>query len=62
MNDIKVYMKDGSVKDFPDKKWTSGYNQVLYQGVFAVIVTPSGEKISIPAADIKEIKESGINY
>ena len=57
MSDIRVEMKDGTVKDFPDNGAPSGgySNSLKYRDAFAVITDPHGKITAIPAADIKQI-------
>lgn len=58
---IKVYMKNGSVQDFPEMHCASGSycNTLRYEEGFAVIIDAYGRETSIPSIDIEKIvKES----
>jgi hypothetical protein len=55
---IKVYMKDGTEKDFNHEGRVGGSytKSIKYEGMFAIITDEYGSSTAIPAADIKEIK------
>ena len=57
MSDIRVQMKDGTVRDFPDNGAPGGSycNKLIYEGAFAIIEDPYGTRTSIPSDDIKYI-------
>lgn len=58
MASIKVFMKDGSIKDFPHIGRPGGsYTKTIrYEGGFAVIKDEFYNETAIPSADIKEVK------
>lgn len=64
MSNIKVTMKDGSVREFPHVGRSGGsYTKTLsYEGAFAVIEDEYGTKVSIPAADIAEIVTRPVRF
>lgn len=53
---IKVYMKDGSIQDFPETSCSSGSycTNLHYEEGFAVIEDAYGRLTSIPSIDIKK--------
>lgn len=58
MSAIKFFMKDGSVKDFPETYRAGGSwsNTLRGEGPFAVVTNAHGEETWVPAEDINEIK------
>ena len=59
MANIKITMKDGTIKDFPDRGRPGGSycNSLRYEGVFAIVKDVWGAETAVPAADIAEIKK-----
>ncbi len=59
MPNIKVKMKDGTVKSFPQESRPGGsyHNTVDYKEAFVVITDVWGKRTSIPAADVAEVEE-----
>ena len=54
---IKVFMKDGSVQDYPETSMSGGSfcTTLRYEQGFAVIQDAYGRETSIPTADIAKI-------
>ena len=55
---IKIFMKNGEIKDFPHEgraggSWTK---EIRYEGSFAIITDERYNEIVIPSEDILEIK------
>jgi len=59
---IKVTMKDGTVKEFKHQGRAGGSytKRITYQGSFAVIRDEWDNETAIPSSDIKEIETSPI--
>ena len=59
-NSIKVYMKDGSIKDFPHMGRAGGSytKSIRYEGAFAVITDEFYSETAIPVNEIAEIKNN----
>jgi hypothetical protein len=58
---IKVFMKDGTIQDFPETSCSGGSycTSLHYEEGFAVIEDAYGRETSIPSTDIEKIvKES----
>jgi len=60
MSSIKIYMKDGTVEDFPHEGRSGGsYTKTLtFEGVFVVVKTEWGKRIAFPAADVSRVEET----
>lgn len=61
MAEIKIYMKDGTIQDFPETSAPGGsyHTSLRYEEGFAVIEDAYGRETSIPSCDIEKIvKES----
>ena len=59
-NSIKIYMKDGSIKDFPHKGRAGGSytKHIRYEEGFVVVTDEFYNETAIPAHDIAEIKNN----
>ncbi len=59
MANVKIFMKDGTVHDFPHQGRAGGsYTKtVRYEGEFAVVEDEWGKRTAFPAADIAKIEE-----
>lgn len=57
MANIKIRMKDGSIKEFREQGRSGGsyYNRIRYEGVFAIVTDEYGNETVIPANDIAEV-------
>lgn len=62
MSSIKVYMKDGTVHDFPHKGRSGGsYTKTLvYKGAFAVVEDEWGKRTSFPSEDTLRVEETPV--
>jgi len=60
MSDIKIKMKDGTVREFLHEGRAGGsYTKRLrVEGAFAIVEDEWGKKTIIPAVDIEEIQET----
>lgn len=58
MSDIRISMKDGSVREFSHVGRAGGSytKEIRYEGNFAIIKDEWGNETVIPSNDIKEIK------
>lgn len=59
MASFKVFMKDGTVKDFPHVGRPGGsYTKTIkYEGGFAIITDEYDCHVAIPAADIAKVEK-----
>jgi len=64
MSNITIYMKDGSVRDFPHEGRSGGsYSKsIRYEGGFAIITDEWYKETAIPCNDIKEVSVSPSRY
>jgi hypothetical protein len=60
MPNIKITMKDGTVRDFPHEgRAGGGYTKtVKYQGGFVIVTDEWDAKTAFPATDVAEVKET----
>jgi len=60
MPNIKITMKDGTVRDFPHEGRAGGSytKHVKYEGGFVVVTDGWDTKTAIPACDVAEVKET----
>lgn len=64
MANIKIKMKDGSLKDFPHVGRSGGSytKSIRYEGAFAVVTDEWGNETAIPVADIAEVTTTPDRY
>jgi len=55
---IKVFMKDGTIKDFPHVGRLGGSytKEIRYEGAFAIITDEYDNEFALPVNDISEIQ------
>jgi hypothetical protein len=64
LSDIKIEMKDGTIREFKHEGRSGGSytKHIKYEPGFIVIIDEWDHRISIPTADIKEISEKPIRW
>lgn len=60
MSDITIYMKDGTVHDYPHRGRAGGSytKSIKYEGGMAIVEDEWGVKIAYPISEVASVKET----